>query len=217
MSTVSTLTKIRSPAGNRAGWRLVAQTSLAQPLWAILLFVAMALTAVAGSAQTAPADQPGTPQTDDDTASSESDEAGAGEAPPTLALLATQVVPATPAAETLCRLRVVLENQGDRAASALRFRVALDGVPLTVYDRQLFVETLPPGEVTRVDLFNFWTSETDRPPPADGSLEVEVTLESARYLQRDIADDGTEILTLQEAIPGLPISLSLSVPIAPEG
>ncbi len=184
------------------------------------LLIAWLASAAPSLAQVTPADS--TPGESGVAAPAESDpatpaDAEANGASSALVLTATQVVPANPGPETLCRLRVLLENQGERAASALRFTVAVDGIPLAVYDRQLFVETLPPGEVTRVDLFNFWTSEIDRPPPADGSLEVEVTLEEARYLLRDVAEDGTEILTLQEPVPGLPTSLSLSVPLTPEG
>jgi hypothetical protein len=145
---------------------------------------------------------------------------GAAAAPVTLE--AVVVSPERPAAETLCQLRVTLENRSERTISALGFDVLLEGRPLPVYESQLFMDLLPPGTSTTVRLFNFWSSEDGRPAPPDSELELEVRLREARWLAvthednaRDREDgagareDGAgrvELWTLEGEVPGLPIA-----------
>lgn len=131
-----------------------------------------------------------------------------------LEIVALRIEPESPAAETLCHLRAVIANRGERPASGLRFAVSLEGTALAVYDKQVFVETLVPGAETTVELFNFWTSEDGRPLPADGVLDVVVSLEAARWLTRDMAEDGTELLSLEGAVPGLPVRRGHALEIA---
>ncbi len=136
-------------------------------------------------------------------------ESAAEEAKPVpLALEAITVEPAAPGPDTLCRLRVTIANRSAETVSALDFGVTVGGVSLPVYDRQLFLEPLPPGESTEVELFNFWTTETGRPAPKDGQLEVAVTLRGAQFLAITTEGEGeaeTEVWTLGEPVPGLPI------------
>lgn len=138
--------------------------------------------------------------------------AGAGaqeaeEAPPAppLGLESLTIEPATPGPETLCQLTVKISNGGDKAATAFGFDVTVAGHRLPVYDNQLFLKVVPAGETVELALYNFWTSETGRPAPADGKMPVEVTLREARWVK--VGDEkGVEVWDLQDAIPGLPVS-----------
>ena len=131
--------------------------------------------------------------------------------PPVLALEEVEVSPENPGPQTLCRLAVTVANRSDQPVTALHFAVEVEGNELAVYENQLFMNHLPAGESTRVELYNFWTDETGRPAPTDGKLDVTVTLDEARYLE--IGDDeGTEVWTLGEAVGGLPVSASATRP-----
>jgi hypothetical protein len=135
---------------------------------------------------------------------------GQGAPQPSLEITVVQVDPSAPAADTLCRLTVAITNRGTLPAYALGFEVAIEGRSLPVYTNQLLMEVLPPGKVTEVRLFNFWTTETDRPRPADGKLDLAVTLREAQWLEVTFeqAPDGerSEIWTPKGAVPGLPVS-----------
>ncbi len=139
------------------------------------------------------------------------------EAPPgvpataALAIESIAIEPASPAADTLCQLRVKLASSAEGTISALDFGVAIGGVALQVYDKQLFLETVAPGKTTEVRLYNFWTTETGRPAPASGKLELEVTLRAAQWVEITTEEDGTEVWTLGEAVPGLPVVKKLIV------
>ncbi|HEX9734713.1 MAG TPA: hypothetical protein VGG06_22300 [Thermoanaerobaculia bacterium] len=141
-------------------------------------------------------------------------ETAAKEAPPPLAIEAVRIEPSAPAADTLCQLRVVVRNAAERPVSALDFGVALGGTQLKVYDQQLFLENLAPGATTEIRLYNFWTTETGRPAPADGKLRVTVTLRAAQWVAITTEDDGTEVWTLGEPVPGLPVEKELVVPLS---
>jgi len=136
----------------------------------------------------------------------------AAEKPP-LAITAVRIEPAAPAADTLCQLRVEVKNAAERPVSALDFGVALGGTPLKVYEKQLFLENLAPGATTEIRLYNFWTTETGRPAPADGKLRVTVTLRAAQWVGITTEDDGTEVWTLGDAVPGLPVAQEIVVPL----
>lgn len=133
----------------------------------------------------------------------------AGTAP--LAIEAIVISPDPPAAETLSRLRLRIRNGSDKPVSGLELRVSLGGRDLAVYRNQLFMDLLAAHTTTEVELFNFWTTETDRPAPQDGKLRLEVTLEKASWLEITTAEDGTETWTLREPVPGLPSAKRLEV------
>lgn len=134
--------------------------------------------------------------------------------PPPLAVTKIAVTPEKPAAEALCQLRVTLENRGEKTATALRFRVAVGGRALAVYDKQLFMAAVPPGGKTEVRLYNFWTGESGRPAPADGKLAVEVTLQEASWVTIETDGSGEEVWTLGDPVPGLPAAGRLDVVLA---
>lgn len=133
------------------------------------------------------------------------------EAAPVLTLEALEITPEAPAADTLCRLTVRVKNAGDKPASSLVFSVSVGGRPLPVYGNQVFMQALPPGETTAVRLYNFWTTETGRPAPADGKLAVEVTLEEARWLEVTKDADGVEVWQSLDPVPGLPVRQTVTL------
>ncbi|HVS15197.1 MAG TPA: hypothetical protein VMV46_14810 [Thermoanaerobaculia bacterium] len=140
--------------------------------------------------------------------------ASAEESAAALVLAAVEVAPPDPGDETLCQLRVRVENRGERPASALGFEVRLDGEPLAVYEKQLFYQKLPPGQTSEVRLFNFWTTETGRARPADGVLDVEVVLREAVWLEiteekEEGSDQPVEVWTPVGEVAGLPVSKTL--------
>lgn len=137
----------------------------------------------------------------------------AAEPAPPLTIEAVRIEPAAPGADTLCRLFVTLASSAERPVSALDFGVAIGDTALAVYEKQLFLEHLAPGAKAEIRLYNFWTSETGRPAPADGKLRVTVTLRGAQWVEITTEDDGTEVWTLGEAVPGLPIAKELVVPL----
>lgn len=112
--------------------------------------------------------------------------------------------------ETLARLTVQIVNRGEKTASALAFTVTVAGHELPVYARQVFLKSVPAGETTELALYNFWTSETGRPAPADGKLEVEVTLREARWMEVS-EEEGAEVWTPVGEVAGLPSSASTTV------
>lgn len=138
----------------------------------------------------------------------------AEEQPPVLSIASVVVEPERPAAETLCTLRVTLENSGSDVATALRFEVAVAGVPLEVYAHHLFMPAVRPRASLELPLYNFWSSETGRPLPKGAALDVTVRLVEARAVTIETAEDGEEVWTLGEAIAGLPVERTASVPLA---
>ena len=127
-----------------------------------------------------------------------------------LVLAAIKVTPANPGADTLCQLRVEVSNQGERIASQLAFTVKVNGQELPVYRNQLFMQRLDPGKTSTVRLYNFWTTETSRPAPADGKSRVEVTLREAKWYEI-ATKDGVEEWTPLQPVPGLPVTATLVV------
>lgn len=126
---------------------------------------------------------------------------------PKVALSGIEVVPSAPGAETLCKLTATIANSGSRAVYSFGFDVELNGTPLPVYEKQLFLQVIEAGESEDVALFNFWTSETGRPPPADGKLEVLVRLREARWVDvSEVEEDGetVEVWTPVGEVSGLP-------------
>ena len=134
---------------------------------------------------------------------------GADPPPAALAIESLAVTPEKLAADTLCQLRVQLASKADQHISALAFEVEIGDAKLPVYARQLFMDNVTPGATTEVQLYNFWTTETDRPAPKSGKLRLVVTLTEARWLTLGTDDDGTEVWTLGEDVPGLPVKAEL--------
>lgn len=132
------------------------------------------------------------------------------------------ISPARPGSDTLCQLVVQLRNGGEKPMYAFAVDVKLNGVALPVYERQLFLQAVPAGEAAELRLFNFWTTETGRPRPADGRLVVEVTLREALWLDittETPAEEGqggkppepVEVWTPAGAVPGLPVRAAVTL------
>lgn len=130
--------------------------------------------------------------------------------PPPLAIEAVTVEPASPGPDTLCRLAVKLRNAGTSVASQLGFTVTINGQELAPYRNQLYMFPLAAGATQELQLYNFWSSETSRPAPADGKLAIEVKLVEARWMTIGMEDD-VEVWTPGDAVPGLPVTTTLTV------
>src|ERR1044071_1833458 len=130
--------------------------------------------------------------------------------PAPLTVEAIEVKPPNPGPDTLCQLRVRVKNAGSRQASALAFEVRLNGQELPVYRKQLFLQMLAPGATGEVRLFNFWTSESGRPAPADGKLKMEVALKEARWVEVK-QEGGAEVWRPAGPVEGLPSSAALTL------
>lgn len=105
----------------------------------------------------------------------------------------------------LVRLAVELANRSERSLTAFGFDVEVEGVELPIYERQLFMRQLGGSETLTLDLYNFWSAETGRPAPADGRLDVRVTLREARWLEVK-TENGMEIWETGDPVPGLPVA-----------
>ena len=144
-------------------------------------------------------------------AGAQSESAAAPASP--LVLEALEIEPAQPGPDTLCRLRVRLRNGGERDASALAFDVRINGAELAVYANQLFMQQIPAGVTETVALYNFWTTETSRPAPADGKLRLEVALREAQWFA--IGDEeGVEVWRPLEPVAGLPVRVERTLELA---
>lgn len=141
-------------------------------------------------------------------------EATAGAEASKLSIAAVHVEPANPAADTLCRLRVEIANADERIASQLGFDVTINGQKLPVYGNHLFMYPVAPGGKSELQLYNFWSTETSRPMPASGKLEIEVTLREARWMDISNDEEGTEVWTPLGDATGLPVSASVTLEMA---
>lgn len=128
---------------------------------------------------------------------------GAESATP-LTIAAVKIEPKTSAAETLCGLKIEIENRDSRIASQLEFRVEIDGNALPVYNNHVFMLPVEPETATELQLFNFWTAESSRPLPEDGELEISVTLVAAQWMSIE-DEEGVEVWQPLEAVDGLPV------------
>lgn len=133
------------------------------------------------------------------------------ETAPQVTVAAVVVEPDKPGPDTLCRLKVRLKNAGDRVASQLGFSVTVNGQELPVYANQLFYYALEPGGTTEMPLYNFWTTETSRPAPADGKLNVAVTLSEAEWMDVSVDEDGVETWKPLGPVEGLPSGASITL------
>ena len=134
----------------------------------------------------------------------------AQEAKPVLTLESVKVDPASPGPDTLCHLSVTLRNAGSRRASALEFTVKVNGKELPAYKDRTYLQPVEPGATREVRLFNFWSTEPSRPTPANGKLQVEVTLARASWMDKE-TKDGAEIWTPAGPAEGLPVAKSVTV------
>lgn len=131
----------------------------------------------------------------------------------TLVLETVKVEPASPGADTLCRLSVTVRNTGDRQASAMEFAVKVNGRDVRAYKNRLFLQPISPGTAREIRLLSFWSNESGRPLPADGKLAVEVTLARASWMGKE-AKDGADVWTPLGLAEGLPFTHSLSLSLA---
>ena len=137
--------------------------------------------------------------------SAEKEEPAETAEPALLGIVSVRVEPARPGPETLCQLRVEIENRGREAASRFAFAVRLGEEPLKVYDGELILQPIAAGESAVLRLHNFWSSETGRPFPRDGRLRVEVTLTEATWVRIE-EKDGAEDRAPIGSVEGLPVS-----------
>jgi hypothetical protein len=129
-------------------------------------------------------------------------------AKPVITIESVKVEPAAPRADTLCHLTITLKNAGAQPASGLEFVVKVNGKALPAYDKRLYLVAVEPGATRELHLFNFWSTETGRPAPTDGKLNVEVTLAHASWV-RKAPRDGAEVWTPAGEVPGLPVSRNI--------
>jgi hypothetical protein len=131
-----------------------------------------------------------------------------------LVALETVVVrPASAAPDTLCHLEARIRNGGRSTASAFAFRLMLDGHDIGAYRDHLFMDPIEPGETRVLPLLSFWTNETGRPLPASGTIRVELTLDSARWMKQEKDAEGVRVWTDLGAVEGLPQTARASVAI----
>ena len=81
---------------------------------------------------------------------------------------------------------------------------------MPVYRNQLFMYPLEAGKTAEIKLYNFWSTETSRPMPADGKLKVDVTLAGAQWTRISMEDD-VEVWEPLGEVTGLPISKSVTL------
>ncbi len=130
--------------------------------------------------------------------------------PPTVSVQRVWIEPADPGPDTLCQLFVELENHGEQEASLFAFEVEVGGHPLPVYAKELFGFPVGPGKKETLRLFNFWTSETGRPAPADGKLPIVVRLVEASWIEIEVEADEETWTPLGE-VAGLPSGAEIVV------
>ncbi len=137
-------------------------------------------------------------------------EAQEAEAAPQVTLEAIVVEPEAPAIDTLCKLSVRIRNSGAEKVSQFGFTVKINDVELPVYRNQLFMYPVEPGETSEIPLYNFWSTETSRPEPADGKLRIEVSLREAEWKKIEMEDD-VEVWTPLGDVENLPSTQELTL------
>ena len=136
-----------------------------------------------------------------------------GDDAPALRLEAVLVKPTAARPDSLCHLEARIANDGRETASAFAFRLKLDAHDIGAYRDHLFLDPIAPGETRTLTLFSFWTNETSRPLPANGTLAVELTLESARWMKSAKDADGVRVWSDVGPVEGLPQTVRASVTI----
>jgi hypothetical protein len=152
--------------------------------------------------------------------------AGTGDQASPLRVESLRITPERPGSDTLCQLTLRLHNSGAKPMYAFALDVTLNGAPLPIYERQLFLQAVRAGETAELRLFNFWTTETGRARPADGRLVVEVRVREALWLDITTepaepspgAADGeremVEVWTPAGEVPGLPVRGSATLELS---
>ncbi len=158
-----------------------------------------AVLLVIGPALTSDAETPPAPSSGGETGGAE------GEKTPLLTIAAITVEPSSPGPDTLCKLRVRIDNHGTETASRFAFEVRLGGQAFAVYQDQLILQAIAPGAGAEIELHNFWSSETGRPFPKDGKMAIEVTLTEASWVRVE-EKDGVETRTPVGKVEGMPVS-----------
>ena len=132
---------------------------------------------------------------------------------PRLEMTSVSVEPKAPTEQTLCTLSVEIENRREQIASQLEFRVEINGVGLPVYSNQVFMYPVAPEATTEVKLYNFWSTETSRPFPDSGRLEITVSLVAAQWMKIGKEED-VEVWEPLGPVEALPVSSSTSVQLS---
>jgi hypothetical protein len=130
-----------------------------------------------------------------------------------LHLEAIAVQPSEPGPDTLCELRLKIQNRGTLPASRFAWSVRVNGVELPVYRRLRYFQAVPPQATTELRLYNFWSTESSRPMPPDAKLKVEVQLTHAEWVRIERDGKGTETWTPAGDIQTLPAALSVTLPM----
>ena len=133
-----------------------------------------------------------------------------GESPP-LRIEQVEITPNPAAADTLCKVWVTVRNDGMHYASAFQFKITVTDQVLPVYGNHRFLVPVPPGESRRIRLFNFWTSESSRPYPSSGELQIVVTLEQAGWWTHD-KTGGETVWTSVGVVEQVPVSRAVTLP-----
>lgn len=136
-----------------------------------------------------------------------------GQSTPLLTIEKISVEPDNPGPDTLCKLRVTLRNAGKEIASQLDFRVSINGQELAVYRNQLFMFPVAPEQTADIKLYNFWSTETSRPMPKDGKLNIEVSLVGAQWMKIETEED-VEVWTPLGPVDNLPVTGNLTLEMA---
>lgn len=131
---------------------------------------------------------------------------------PSISIQTLTIQPAEPTVDQLCRLTLLLENSGSEILSRLVFRVVVNGHELPTYRNQMFLTRIKPGATEPLHLYNFWTTESGRPAPTDGTLRVEVTLTEASWVKVETSEEGDAWHPIGP-VSGLPISASATMPL----
>jgi hypothetical protein len=127
-----------------------------------------------------------------------------------LTVSSISVEPAELKPDQLCQLRVELTNKGAQIASQLGFTIKLNDQVLGIYANQLFMYPIEPNATAEFRLYNFWTSESSRPFPANGKMSIEVILNEAQWMQREVEGEVTTWTPLGE-VEGLPSNERLAL------
>ena len=136
-----------------------------------------------------------------------------GQATPRLTVEKISVEPVNPGPDTLCKLRVTLKNAGEEIASQLDFRVSINGQELAVYRNQLFMFPVEPDQTAEIKLYNFWSTETSRPMPKDGKLNIEVSLVGAQWMKIE-TEEEVEVWKPLGPVDNLPVAGNLTLEMA---
>jgi hypothetical protein len=130
-----------------------------------------------------------------------------------LAIEQIVVEPAEPGPDTLCKLHVKIRNDGSEVASQFGFTVTINDQDLHVYGNQLFMYAVEPGSSLEIPLYNFWTTETSRPMPADGKLNLSISLDEAQWMKIEMVEE-VETWTPLGSVEDLPVESAITLSLS---